>query len=81
MSKTKIKFELSSSGVQEMLKSDGVRAECEKYGSSILASAGEEYKMESFAGQKRSITRISPATPHAYYSNLKYNTLLKALKG
>lgn len=81
MSKCKIEFQLNSTGVQEVLKGEGARSICENYGSNILSSVGDEYEMESHTGQKRNITRIKASTPHAYYSNLKHNTLLKALKG
>lgn len=81
MSKCTIKFELNSPGVQEVLKGEGARSVCESYGSNILSSVGGDYEMESHTGQRRNITRIKASTPHAYYSNLKHNTLLKALKG
>lgn len=81
MSKSKVKFELDRNGVREMMQSSGIMAECEKYASAIQSSAGSEYEVSTRIGGTRAIAKVAPSTAHAYYSNLKHNTLLKALKG
>ena len=74
-----VKFKLNYKGVGELLRSEEMKSVINEYGTNVLQRAGNEYKMEELV-ESRCIARIKPGTPHAYFSNLKHNTLLKALK-
>ena len=77
----KVKLELNRSGVRELLQSSEMAGSCEDYASQIQQRAGEGYEMTVKTGKNRVVATVRAATPHAYYSNLKHNTLLKALGG
>ena len=77
----KVRFELNRDGVRELLKSEKMQAVIQECASMVQDAAGEEYKSEMKLGKNRCWATISADTPHAYYSNLKHNTLLKALGG
>ena len=65
------KFELNKEGVRQLLSGSKIQ--------NIVSAYGEEYAMEVKANKDRCFVKVSPATPHAYYSERKHNTLLKAL--
>ena len=46
----------------------------------IAQELGDGYGTNSRMGRNRAIAEIKAETPKAYYSNLKHNTLLKAVK-
>lgn len=75
----KTKFKLNYKGVGELLRSEEMQGVINEYGDNVLNRVGGEYKMDQLV-EKRCVVRIKPGTPHAYYSNLKHNSLLKALK-
>jgi len=79
MAKTKIEIELNSTGIQEVLKSAEVTKELETYGEQIVGRCGDGYATETYVGKTRAAVKVKPDTPHAYYSNLKHNTILKAV--
>lgn len=76
------KFKLNSSGVREILKSEGASEECGKYASQTLARCGgkDGYKMETRKYPERSGYAVFAEDYPAIADNLKNNTLLKALK-
>ena len=77
-----IKFELDTEGVGQLLRSDEMIGVLSEYGNAVVNRAGaEDFKTKTSHGQKRANVTISPNSPKAYYSNLKHNTLLKALGG
>lgn len=47
----------------------------------IQGRAGEGYEAETKIGANRVYAVVRAATPKAYYSNLKHNTLLKSIGG
>ncbi len=76
---------LNSEGVKALLKSQEMKNICKEYADGIASRAssvseGAEYSAASFVGQNRAGATVKPDNPHAYYSNLKHNTLLKAMK-
>ena len=77
---SKIEFDLNENGVRELLQSPEMQSILSQYAAETANRAGEGYKYEVKVGQKRSYANISADTPKAYYTNLKHNTLLKALK-
>jgi hypothetical protein len=73
------KFKLSKEGVIELLKSEEMSDVCYRYASKVAAIAGDGYEADRYAGKSRVNSSVRATTPKAYYSNLKHNTLLKAL--
>lgn len=77
----KFKFELNRQGVKELLQSSEMKSICSQAANQAAAAAGDGYEVSTMTGATRVNARVSPATAHAYYSNLRHNTLLKALGG
>ena len=73
-----LKFKLNSAGVREILKSDGVYAECEKYAQKVQETAGAGYVAERRNYPERTGVAVYPSDKEAYYDNLNNNTLEKA---
>lgn len=81
MSKKKLKYIRSDKGVSDLMKSEEMQAILKQYGDQIVGRCGDRnYKAVVRTGKKRANVTISPADAAAFYSNLKHNTLLKALK-
>lgn len=82
---SKFEIELNSSGIRELLQSEEMRKEVEKWGRAVqqVANADERpdisYDLETSIRGDRACATVKAGTAHAYYSNLKHNTLLKAL--
>lgn len=74
-------FKLDSKGVRDLLKSSEAKEVCKPYADRVLAFAGEGYSEEEYSGKYRDGYAVKVETPHAYYSNLKHNTLEKAIGG
>lgn len=73
-------IKLDLKGIRELRNDPGVCAELTRQANRVAASAGEGFVAEPVKkGGTRARVKVHPDTPHAYYSNLKYNTLLKAL--
>lgn len=82
----KWKIQLDYAGVGQLLKSQEMADLCSGIGKNIQEKCGgvgtagaEEFKVETKNAGSRIVTTVSTDTPHAYYSNLKHNTLAKAL--
>lgn len=78
---SKYEFKLNRQGVGELLKSGAVQGMCSEYATRALNACGVGYESKSQVGKNRASAIVYPATAHAHYSNLKHNTLLKALGG
>lgn len=76
-----VKFELNRAGVRELLQSAEMKSVIDDYVNQVQKRAGDEYEAVVKTGATRVSGTVRAATPHAYYSNLKHNTLLKALGG
>lgn len=77
----KVKFELNSAGVRELLKSEKAAVACREHAARIQRAAGEGYVMEDRHYPERTGAAVRPDTAAAAADNLKHNTLLKALGG
>ena len=80
-----VEVRLVSEGVKALLRSSEMKSICKEYAQKVVSRAnassdGAEYKATEFTGKNRAGASVSPDNPHAYYSNLKHNTLIKALK-
>lgn len=76
----KVKIELKSAGVKELLKSKEMLSICEEHASRILNSCPSGYEMDSHTGPNRVNAMVYASTYQAKADNLKNNTLLKAVK-
>lgn len=81
----KVQFDLDSAGVKALLLSQEmgnvVAAHAERIAGRAGSMTGLEYEAASGAGKGRVKATVRAGSPHAYYENLKNNTLLKALEG
>ena len=78
----KIKVEIDSDGVAQLLRSESIKEVVETKANEVCkraSSDGLEYKTDTIIGPHRAVARVYPGSIHAHYSNLKHNTLLKAL--
>lgn len=76
---SRVKFELNRDGVKELLKGAEMQGIIKDYAQQVQGAAGDGYEAEMVTGANRVWATIKAGTAHAYYSNLKHNTLLKAL--
>ena len=72
---------LISKGVQELLSSPEIMAECEAQAASVASRAGAGYASSAHQGKKRGFVNVYPADTDAYKDNMDNNTLLKSLWG
>ena len=73
-------FELNSSGVRELLKSDEMKAVLTEYASSVRSRCGDGYEQDIYTGKNRSNAMVFARTRQAKSDNLKNNTILKAVR-
>ena len=78
---SKVKIELNSAGINELLHSPEIRAALIEAGDKVATRAGTDYEAVSFEMPSRSVVRVSPATRKAAIDNSDNNTLLRALGG
>lgn len=76
----KVKIELNSEGVRELLKSSEMRSVCEGLANQIAKRAGDGYEVTTYTGKTRVNASVHIATEKAMRDNLKNNTLLKAVR-
>lgn len=74
-----IKFKLDSSGVAELMKSEGMQAVLTEHASAVRNAAGDGYEQDIYVGKNRANAMVRASTYQAKKDNLKNNTLLKAL--
>lgn len=78
-----VDFKLDPNGVRELLNWQSVQDLTDELGQGVASRANSEcegYEADTRAGEKRAHTFVKATTPHAYYHNLKHNTLLRALQ-
>ena len=74
------KIRLNTAEVRKLLKSDEAQGICMEYAEQVQRAAGEHYIAEKRNYPKRSGAAVRPADVEGHYSNLKHNTLVKALQ-
>lgn len=74
----KVKVELNSAGIQELLKGSAMQGVLISYASQIANAAGDGYSVH--VGPKRANVSIRTDTEEAYNDNLENNTLEKATR-
>lgn len=72
-------FELNRDGVRQIMQSAEMKAVLEETAQHIAQNAEGDYKVDTITGRRRANTEVSCASAKTYYSNLKNNTLLKAM--
>ena len=73
----KLKVELNSKAVREMLKSPEMMSILQEQAEGLCAEAGKGYR--EYTASTRAVVVVAAATPEAEEDNMKNNTLLKAL--
>lgn len=61
------------------MQSDSMQDILNKKADQVAKNAGDGFEALVRVGKTRASVKIHPETPKAYYSNLKHNSLLKAL--
>ena len=77
---SKMKFELNSSGVSDLLRSKEIQAILLDKGNEISERAGDGFEVKVSPGQKRANATVSTTDIKSMAKNAKVNTLLKALR-
>lgn len=77
---SKVKIKLNKSGVRELLKSSEAQGICMDYAQQIAGVAGAGFEAEEHNGKNRNGATVITRTEEAYFSNLKNNTLVKAVQ-
>lgn len=75
----KIKVELNSEGVREMLKSPEVEKMCMDIANSAVAKLGADYKAEARHYPERTAAVVLPTTYQAKKDAMEHSVILKAL--
>lgn len=79
------RFELNRAGVRELLQSSEMQSVLSEAAGRVQDNAagmtGLEYSAEVRVGRNRAVATVACDSAHAYYENLKNNTLIKAMGG
>ena len=78
---SKVKIELNSAGINELLHSPEIKAALLECGNAAAGRAGDNFAAEAFEMPTRSVVRVSPINRAGALQNSEENTLLKALYG
>lgn len=79
MANGKMKIQLDSAGVREILRSDGARGACETQASKLAAKAEGNWEVESGTLRTRAYARAVTADKDTYYRDMNRNYMLKAM--
>lgn len=77
---SKVKIELNSRAIRDLLKSNEVRDCIKEKADEISALCGDGYESDIYYTSSRVVSSVYTATSEAYKDNLDNNTLLKASK-
>ena len=75
----KVKFVLNRAGVAELMKSAEMVSILNEYASSAVSKLGNGFGSSTHIGKTRANVQVKAETPHAYFSNRKHNSILKAV--
>ncbi len=75
-----VRIELDHDGMRALLQSEEIQSVLEQVAQSRLSGVSGNFETEVEVLPTRAVARIKPADAKTYYSNLKHNTLLKAIK-
>lgn len=77
---SKVRIELNSAGVKDLLKDPAIQAECRKQAEMVAMTAGDGYEVEARSYPERNGYVVKPVTKDAIKDNFENNTLLKAAR-
>ena len=75
----KVKIELNSSGIRQLLKSEEMGQMLKKQAEQVRARCGSGYSTDLYQASSRVIAGVFAETAEAAKQNSRENTLLKAL--
>lgn len=78
---TKMRIELNSEGIREMLHSPEITDAISEVAQGIASRAGDGYETDVYNAGTRNVASVYTATKEAYEDNLRNNTLLTAMGG
>jgi hypothetical protein len=78
---SKVKIELNSDGIRELLKSSEVMSECKKYADNAVSSLGDGYEVTTYTGKTRVNASVMATTYETRKENMENNLILKAVHG
>ena len=73
---------LNPAGIRALLRSTEMQGVCSEKANKIAqiaSSGGRNYVVSEMVGSTRAKATVKAGDAHAYYSNLKYNTIEKAV--
>lgn len=76
---SKLRFELDTAGVRELLRSDEAMDICKGYADKAQAQLGEGYSVSTYTGKNRVNASVKAETVKARIQNSRNNTILKAV--
>lgn len=77
---SKLKFVLNKAGVRQLLKSEEMKSILTEKATGIRNRCGDGYEQDIYVGRNRANAKVWAETFKAKRSNLKNNTILKAVK-
>ena len=77
---SKIRIELNSAGVRELLRSQSVADVLAEHAAAIAGRCGEGYAHDTHMTPGRVVASAYTETPEAMADNLRENTLLRAMQ-
>ena len=77
----KVKIQLNSKGVRQMLRSNEMMAICREHADAAAQRCGDGFSVNTHRGKKRVNAEVYAETFRAKRKNQKDNVILKALRG
>lgn len=74
-----VRVVMNGSGVRDLLRSPGVRADLERRGEAIAQSAGTGYETQTWLGRRRARVTVRTATRQARIDEARHHRLIQAL--
>lgn len=76
-----VEVELNRDGVRELMKSKEMMGICKELADAAAQRCGEGFAVSTYNGKTRVNAEVYAETVRAKRSNMKHNTILKALRG
>lgn len=77
---SKVEIKLNSEGVRALLRSEEMKAECEKRANEAVGRLGPGYEVTTYTGKNRVNASIHAESYQARQDNMENNSILKALR-
>lgn len=76
---SKLKIELNSSGIRELLRSAEIQGELQRQAEKFRARLGDKFETDAYIGQGRANVSVFTTDPDAIRENEQTNSILKEL--